>query len=296
MLIEETFKEFCKATLSEPMNKSKQNHDICIEAYAKTQLIDLSAIFPNTYGDNNYKAIVGEDTDGNIMLEANLDLNIVLPFDTCFLRLYTDEVESLEKEAHIFIREYRPGIYTGCIMTGMGSYIWKNTFQIYQDLVGCVIQLRLTYDEKHYGKDKEVINHLFQFLMNKISRTLMTLEKLSPKTHDTYITKPCKAVYYTKKTTKQTFKVERPVYIYVDKKPTVKGKATLDTYKSMGVERSSSWFVRGHWRKLDAPNKRGKNAQGEYVIEGFTWVLPHKCGNKDILPENKTYIALGKVV
>lgn len=292
MLIEETFKQFCRATLNEPKNKSKQNHDLCMDTYAKTQLIDLSALFPNTFRDNNYKATVGEDKDGNIVLEADLKLSVTLPFESCFIRLYTGEENSLENDAHIFIREYAPGVYTGCIITDMTNYIWKNTFQVYQDIYGSVIQLTLSYDAKIHGKNKEVINHLLQFLMNRISRTLFLLNDLSPKTHDTYVTKPCKAEYYVKKATKETLKVARPVYIYLEKKPSERAKNLLSTYESKGVERSSSWYVRGHWRKLDAPNKRGKNAQGQYVVEGFTWVLPHKCGNKNIIPDNKTYIAL----
>lgn len=37
----------------------------------------------------------------------------------------------------------------------------------------------------------------------------------------------------------------------------------------------------GHWRKLHNPDHLGKNREGEYLVEGFTWVIPHiRCADR----------------
>lgn len=54
------------------------------------------------------------------------------------------------------------------------------------------------------------------------------------------------------------------------------------------IDWTHRWEVRGHWRKT---NMIGKNREGEYCIDGFTWVKEHKKG-----PEEATLIKKLRVV
>lgn len=54
------------------------------------------------------------------------------------------------------------------------------------------------------------------------------------------------------------------------------------------IEWESSWFVRGHWRAH--PGGMGKDRNGIYNQNGYTWVKHHVRGNKDAEPERKIYL------
>lgn len=292
MLIEQMFKVFTQNTLAEPNNKSKKNHDLCIDVYAKAQLVDLCGVY-NSFGliDQEYKCVVeqvGKQAKATSILDSSY--TVQLPFDVSFFKLY-DTVcrEGFDKAVYVFMREFEPMVYTGVVITEMKTgAVFKVPFTIRETFA----ELKLIVDIPLLGDTpKEHINSLTQFVMNKISRLLKLLNTMSHKTHDLYSVKATRAEYYRKKLTKETIKVERPVYIYLNKNRVVRD-TPLVLYKGRKIEREISWLVRGHWRKLDAPNKRGKNAQGEYVIEGFTWVKPHVCGNKDIPVKNRVHIVL----
>lgn len=43
------------------------------------------------------------------------------------------------------------------------------------------------------------------------------------------------------------------------------------------IDWSNRWWVRGHWRRLEA-DKTGKDRSGEYIVKGFTWITEHLNG------------------
>lgn len=47
---------------------------------------------------------------------------------------------------------------------------------------------------------------------------------------------------------------------------------------------STAWEVRGHWRRTEG---LGKNREGTYCVDGFTWVIPHLKGDKNSTPINQ---------
>lgn len=63
-----------------------------------------------------------------------------------------------------------------------------------------------------------------------------------------------------------------------------KGNYTSGT----NVEWSHRWEVRGHWRKIQGV---GKDREGTYNTQGFTWVMPHEKG-----PEEKDLVKKIRVV
>lgn len=57
---------------------------------------------------------------------------------------------------------------------------------------------------------------------------------------------------------------------------------------SKKVDWSHQWLVRGHWREIEGI---GKDRNGDYCIENFTWVKDHKKG-----PEEKQLIRKTRII
>lgn len=295
MIIEDVFKLFCKANLAETRNKS--DYDLCIDAYAQTQLVDISAFFK---GDSDfivpemiYEASEVECTATSLSAYGDLfGLEISLPFDCNFIKIFqAGDIKTHVQSCYMFIREYAPMTYTGSMLFEFieKNVLWKPIFQIVVKDNRVEFQLHLNGLGTKYAPESE-LNLIAKYLIGWLYKSIQGLNNISVKTHDRYVVAPKHFEYYRKKSEKKTIKVQRPIYIYVSKNTTpVSTKKELQGRK---IERQNSWQVRGHWRRLDDPKKRGKNAQGEYIVEGFTWVKPHVCGNINMVPDKRTYIAI----
>lgn len=291
MLVEEMFKEFTSSVLRE--TKRKADYDVCIDVYAKTQLLDISAIYNNpefaTDSTTNYANIQYENHKA-IAESKWKDFDIVLPFDSNFIKLYDNNAKGYDLASYVFIREYAPTIYTGVFIVELTTVaIYKILFTIRENYLTGEKEVTVTLNDVKNSEDG--INKLVEFTMSKLRYALHVLGKLSNKNQSIYKVQPIKAEYLRKKVDKSTIKVSRPIYIYLNKSD---DKTVYAKYPKRDIERLNSWLVRGHWRRLDDPKKRGKNANGEYTVEGFTWVVPHICGNPDTPITNRTYIAINK--
>lgn len=291
MLIEKAFKDFTVQALSEL--KSKKDYDKCIDVYAKTQLVDLSAIFKENPTEGYCEILNGGKWLGNngiLSAELDKDLDILLPFECSFIKLYDEGDTDFDNGGFLFIREFEPLVYTGKLITYLSNGIVLHTlFNIMiQPLTGKKI-LNIEVHPIVKGFNTAMAMEMNKFVLNRIITSIMVLERLSNKTHDIHRVDSVRPEYLRKKLTKSAIKVERPVYIYMNKK--VYASKCMKSYSGRKVERLNSWIVRGHWRKLDNPKKRGKNALGQYVVEGYTWVVPHVCGDPDGLA-NKTHIVI----
>lgn len=291
MLIETAFKEFTAEALSKV--KGKKEHDLCIDVYAKTQLVDISAIFhvtevASSCGILNGGSYLGRG--GVLSVELPDDLDILLPFECSFIKLFDEGNMCFDDSAFIFIREYAPLIYTGKLIAYLANSVLHILFDIRIDTLTGRKTLNIQVDTITSAFDSSAAaKMLSRFVLNQIISSLGILAGLSNKTHDIHRVDSARPEYLRKKLTKSAIKVERPVYIYMNKK--VYASNCMKLYSGRKVERLSSWIVRGHWRRLDNPKKRGKNALGQYVVEGFTWVVPHVCGDPDGLT-NKTHIVI----
>ncbi len=110
-----------------------------------------------------------------------------------------------------------------------------------------------------------------------IIQTQKVFEKLSK--HEIIVDKneKMKPEYYSfKDKAKKTIKVtNRPIYYVLDKKDYEKRNYHI---KPIGkLEYSHAFKVRGHWRRIDVKSI-GKDRNGDYKIEGFTWVIDHIRG------------------
>lgn len=295
MIIEDVFKLFCKANLAEAKNKS--DYDLCIDVYAQTQLVDISAFFKDAsdfiVSELIYSASEIECTATSLSVFGDLfGLEICLPFDCNFMTIFqADNPKTYVQSCYLFIREYAPMIYTGSMLFEFidKDVLLKPIFQIFMEADSVKYNITLNGVGTNYRTEHE-LTLLGKHLIGWLYRSIQGVNNISVKTHDRYVVAPKHFEYYRKKSEKKTIKVQRPIYIYANKNTTpVLTKKELQGRK---IERQNSWQVRGHWRRLDDPKKRGKNAQGEYIVEGFTWVKPHVCGNINMVPDKRTYIAI----
>lgn len=288
MLVEKAFKLFTENTLKEPINKNKKNYDYCIDTYAKAQLIDITSVYYSAGACDNSTAKVYENMNEYIVRADLPDVckELTLPFEVCFFKLYDNNRLGNDKSAYFFIKDYAPMTYTGALMIELSDgSIFKIIFIVSENKVEYVLKKDILL--------RVNIEDVLKSFAGKIIRTLTVINKLSPKVHNIYKVAPEHTEYLRKKLTRETIKVRRPIYIYINQKEKENTINPTKQYNAERVTRELSWIVRGHWRRLDSPSKRGKNANGEYVVEGYTWVVPHVCGNKDILPERRLYITTG---
>ena len=257
MIIEDCFKEFHSYILQDPINKKKENLEMTKKVHMEAQLVDIS----------NLDKV-------NIENKSSIK-NICLPFEVTFLKL--SQINDT-RNLCVFIREYSNACYTGTLIFIEKGFILNFPFNIFYNEDGWNVKV---LNENEYECGGFDVNRFKVFIIEALYR----LEKISNKKHDLYVTKDCKTMTFRNRALKQKFKVNKPVYIYTEKSKDIK---YISEYKNRKLEKQISWNVRGHWRKIDS-KKRGKNPQGEYIVEGFTWVKPHVCGNSDI---KKVYIAV----
>lgn len=208
--------------------------------------------------------------DADFLLEPfNCNFNeIELPFEDAYYKLNSD------LDLFMYFKRY---VYKGELSYIAIIEIYPGKFVLLSDL-SC---FPINFDD--YGEELEKVCRACLFIF------LKGCQVLTPQKTFLYKTNPIKI--RLQKTNKKHYNIEKPIYIFCDEKTT--SKIISNYAKTYGpLERSISWYVRGHWRKLDNRYKRGKNAQGEYVIEGYTWVKPCIKGNRDMKPREKTYIAL----
>ena len=185
MLIEEAFKQFTDSVLKE--TKNKKDYDLCIDTYAKTQLIDLSAldtldeVFDKVGSFKPESIIFDEQPDYMKSFTLPEDLEITLPFDECFIKIA--ETNSSVKEVYVFTRELSPMLYTGTAITHISNgVVLKIPFHISYNIPR--ERLLVSFDLEIISKlNKDQYNSCIKLLIVTILRTFITLSLLNNKSH-----------------------------------------------------------------------------------------------------------------
>lgn len=292
-LASELFKEFTENVLLEHKN-NKKVHDECIEIYAKTQLFDISHVNLDKIHEEAPKHTPNiqklENNDLQIIYDS---LNINLPFESIFIK---------GQYSTIFIREFNQITLTGCYIRAIKEgCIYKQPFTINYLLDKLIINYNsdnLIHNiNKIYSNTEEGIKayqYFLKFMIYDIYVIAKVFEKLQQQT--IIIDEPTenKATYYRyKDKSKGAKKVNnKPIYIILDKEKKGK-KYDYSNIKKQGVLKYDFAFpVIGHWRKLSDSRKLGKDRQGNYNIQGYTWVKSFIKGNKDGIIQQKERIIL----
>lgn len=279
-LTSELFKEFTESVLLEHKNNKKM-YDECIDIYSKTQFFDLSNVnleaIIEKLNDNEQKCELLDKSKTQITYN-NLTMN--LPFESLFIK---------NNFFNIFIREFNQTTITGCYIRSIkDNYIYKQPFTITYlfnqmiinfDTNNLLSNIHQIFKEKTHG----VYIDFLICMKHDIYAIIKVFEKLNKKT--ILIDEPMqnKATYYRyKDKSKGSLKVNtRPIYIVLDADKKAK-KIKYDNISRQGIlRRDFSFPVIGHWRKLTDNRHLGKDRQGNYNIQGYTWVNAFIKGNKE---------------
>lgn len=281
--IHDVFKMFSNGVLEDAKRNikkgkfSKKTLNTIINTHNDTQLIDIRSLYLQDELDRVSKHLVlSNDVENFSNCDALISCEridmICLPFSNNFIQISKDDF--------CFIREYDNNVYTG-------TYVFK--FENMKEFEGCPFSIKSKYgiyviefaDENLSIENK-------QYFPKVIATMLHMLSKLSYKLHYIYTTdsdNKSSRIY-----TPDNKKGKKPIYIYVSKNQTKTIRYYEKTYQNL--RQLKTWLVRGHWRRLQDPTKFGKNPQGNYVVEGFTWVKPSQKGNKNLQVEQNTYVTI----
>ena len=262
-----------------------------------TQLVDLS----NVVKDITFKKQLTEKLKGQrrkytnnyrdkdismSMFIATLNIeSIELPFEEAFYKVTGSTEDDLDN-MFIYIKEVSPEFYQAISLVHNADCPILLTIQMHgtEFIIQCKCPslLPITID----NEVSETTTHLLYTAANSLLNCLSKLNRLNHKSN----------VYrYKGETPKRKYKMngkkvhlKKTVYVYLDSE-----KETPLEYTNSKLKREISWIVRGHWRRIN-PDSLGKNAKDERVVQGFTWIRPHMCGdgnNKQtrtlIVKENK---------
>lgn len=145
------------------------------------------------------------------------------------------------------------------------------------------------YKEIEYH-DGKAVTDLDRFNTFREYRTLATLSNVVIKILEELDSRKYIYVENTEKIDvkfrdKATRKLNRVKYtpkmiIYVSDKKTFK-KEYPELSGRVISKPQHAFEVMGHWRRLHNENSLGKNREGEYLVEGFTWVRPQvRCADR----------------
>ena len=232
-------------------------------------------------------------------LVAPLPKELSLPFDSCFIQIWSDE----DEHNGLFIREYSPYILTGAaFMDYHRAKITLSTpFTIdldrlelrikksdVQSLVSDVAkQMHMPYINNPDSVERQMLQELYLIRFTDIARLIQlatnALDSLNTKA---IMVDHCKkSEYYTFKN-KPTIKVTRPIYYVLDKERYVYQSEKIKPLTKL--EYSHSFRVRGHWRKM-SEDFIGKDRCGNRTMKGFTWVKDFVKGEGELTKRVRTF-------
>lgn len=206
------------------------------------------------------------DKSGEIVDDGEFDDNLDLPFDNVYIEMNKGYITYHDDERFnilsILIKEFFPKCYSFVLNTKYDIVLLPPIFIDPSDK-----EKHLTFLPTADGKD---------FIDDRIRSSCIAMAKivaeLLGRMKKSRIGK--EKVHILHKTRidskKQFYKFSNIHYIYGKNKELPKSGI-----KGNKIDWTHSWLVRGHWRKVDGI---GKDRNGDYTIEGMTWVNPHKKG------------------
>lgn len=269
----------------------KSEKDYIKEVFSRTELFDIS----------NLKETVpqlipverGED------LVAPLPKELSLPFDSCFIQIWSDE----DEHNGIFIREYSPYVLTGAaFMDYHRDKITLSTpFTIdldrlelsikksdVQDLVSDVArQMNMSPITNPDSFERQMMQELNIIRFTDIARLIqLATNALDSLNKRAVMVDRCKKSEYYSFKGKPTVKVTRPIYYVLDKENYKYQSKNIKPLTKL--EYSHSFRVRGHWRKMQE-DFIGKDRQGERHVKGFTWIKDFVKGDGELTKRIRSF-------
>ena len=277
MLIEDFYKDLLK---SSDLTKILSQCNVDLD---KVQLIDISGLEPvNPYKEVGINRAFKDPVVQMFQVNPAHNLDIESPFDTCLIKWAAMDIGLNDPGEMYILLHDDPKVPDKSLAIAYIQTTELMDVQVYSLHKDGIIYATTPSNRKSDDQ-------LNGYMIDMIVQCIATLKKCNKKDTNLYITTPARGKGVK---VKGKFKdiSEKPIYIYTNKRITVAKAQSFSRGKP--VEYCHCWPVRGHWRRLDNPKKRGKNPDGDYVVEGMTWVKPTVRGNKDMPMKQRTYIAM----
>ena len=286
--VSELFKTYQNHILTNAKGTEK---DFIKEVFSRTELFDISNL------KETVPQLIPVERDEDLV--APLPKELSLPFDSCFIQIWSDE----DEHNGLFIREYSPYILTGAaFMDYHRDKITLSTpFTIdldrlellikksdVQNLVSDVArQMNMVPITNPDSVERRMMQELNLIRFTDIARLIQlatnALDSLNQKA--VMVDKCRKSEYYSFKG-RPTVKVTRPIYYVLDKKDYVYQSKNIKPLTKL--EYSQAFRVRGHWRKMH-DDFIGKDRYGERRVKGCTWVKDFVKGDGELTKRIRSF-------
>lgn len=207
-------------------------------------------------------------------ITLNID-SIELPFEEAFYKVTgTHHIKYSWSNLFLYMKECSPELYEGVVLLELklGMYC---PVPVTLQLIENKFVLEIIHPSLFGETTEQTMEEGFTVLRAVSHTFVFALLKLNKLNHNANVYR------YKGETPKRKYKangkksyIRKPVYVYLNKEQNI----PLE-YTTSKLKREISWMVRGHWRRIN-PESIGKNARDERVVQGFTWVKPHLCGDK----------------
>lgn len=221
-----------------------------------------------------------------------------LPFEICLIKiceedktgvfLYLVESSPTQIEGSVILKTAVQGIFKKPFV------IHKHTKILELNFDGFVLSQDNTMNNIN-NMNKEDLNtlhnHLEDLGIAGVIKALCVFEKMSK--HSVLVDTIPKTEYINYKVGKERKKkviYNRPIYYILDKETYNKGTYNINPISKL--EYSYAFKVRGHWRRI-AQDSLGKDRNGIYNTQGYTWVMDYIKGEGELV--KRTRVAKGTI-
>ena len=234
---------------SVPHNDSVKMRDRFADSYAQSRFFVFNTRPPEI------KDIVIRHHDG-VAGHPILDL----PFSVCLFEMLGGPIAVFDKGnlkrliMAMLVSEVRPGAYNYFVLEGVTEYLEKGK-----------IELGVAYLPWEWKDDDALFEYhaLVREMVDQLRASDNAIGTIKQKEH----------VKIGHGPERRKHKIREVIFIT----PT-KQKASAGLVLGKEVDWTHRWEVRGHWRKTTGI---GKDREGQYCVNGLTWVVPHEKGPDD---------------
>lgn len=213
------------------------------------------------------------------------ELNFSLPFSLCWFNLTTHAMIDIPEDIE-------SGVLKTAIVNGFGiQEITPTYYRIVANigLIGGNIEdgiacfpLTVSVKDGLIGMGKSFLDGLYKFLSYNLVYLAKHMICLLQNRHFTIVENSEKInlkARIGRDLIRYKYKPKNVIYLCTEKQFKTKYPNMIN---SIINKPEFSWEVMGHWRKLENESSLGKNRNGEYIVEGYTWVIPHVKGQGEL--------------
>lgn len=223
---------------------------------------------------SNFRAMVSETvpfvffpTEKNQPVPIPTDSELDLPFKSCFFEMLGTSLTSVDEGGEVIngegllVYEVRPREYNMFLLICFPNESPKR-YTVY------------ALDSKGFGRLSEHILGMVRILLDRLN------------VEEAGFVNPRQVIKAKVGGEKIQHRISKLVYVCPKK-----ARAQVEAASSKEIDWSHRFEVRGHWRRTEGV---GKDREGNYCVEGYTWVREHVRGPEHLPLVKKTRVVLSE--